>query len=429
MTRFLLAAMPAAGHIGPLLPIARELVARGHDVAWYTGSRVREQAEATGAVYLPHIEARDIDPGNLNAEFPERARKKGLAQFRFDMREVFIAAVPGQVADLEAHIATFRPDVLLAEPATAGACTVIEHRHGLPWATCNITVLGVRSRDTAPFGLGLPPPRSALGWLSNRVVAAVMDRTLFAPIERDYEAMRSRLGLPPTADRFIDITLSPYLFLQPTAESFEYPRSDLPPQVHFVGPLLPPPPADFVAPPWYDELSGALPVVLVTQGTIATDPRELLLPALEALREEPVRVIAVTGGPDPAELPQPPPNARVERFVPFAALMPHVSALVSNGGYGGLHYALAHGVPLVVVGATEEKPELVARVNWSGVGVGIRTQRPKKERLRAAVRRVLGDPRYGQRAAAMRDEMAGYGGPTRAVELLEKLNRSTQGAR
>ena len=58
MTRFLLAAMPAAGHIGPLLPIARELVRRGHDVAWYSGSQVRDNVEATGARYLPHVQAR-----------------------------------------------------------------------------------------------------------------------------------------------------------------------------------------------------------------------------------------------------------------------------------------------------------------------------------------------------------------------------------
>lgn len=161
--------------------------------------------------------------------------------------------------------------------------------------------------------------------------------------------------------------------------------------------------------------------MLVTQGTIATDPRELLLPALEALRDEPVQVLAVTGGPDPAALPRPPANARLERYVPFSAVMPRVSALVSNGGYGGLHYALADGVPLVVVGATEEKPELVARVNWSGVGVGIRTQRPRPERLRAAVRRVLAEPRFSQRAAAMRAEMAAYGGSARAVDLLEEL--------
>lgn len=422
MTRFLLAAMPAAGHIGPLLPLAREMVRRGHDVAWYSGSQVRDDIEATGAHYLPHLQARDLDPGNLDAEFPERAGKAGLARFRFDMRKVFLAAVPGQVADLETHVAAFRPDVLVPETAMAPACAVVDHRQRIPWATCNITVLVFRSRDTAPFGLGLLPPSSRLGRLRNRLVAAAIDRTLFAPINRDYHAMRTRLGLPPASDSFVDLTLSPHLYLQPTAPSFEYPRGDLPPQVRFVGPLLPPAPEDFTPPSWWEELSGPRPVVLVTQGTIATNPRELLLPALEALRDEPVQVLAVTGGPDPAALPAPPPNARVERYVPFPAVMPRVAVLISNGGYGGLHHALIRGVPVVVVGATEEKPELVARVNWSGVGLGIKTQRPRPEQLRAAVRRVLAEPRFRERADAMRVEMEAYGGPAHAADLLEELS-------
>jgi UDP:flavonoid glycosyltransferase YjiC (YdhE family) len=124
----------------------------------------------------------------------------------------------------------------------------------------------------------------------------------------------------------------PDLYLQPTVPSFEYPRGDLAPQVHFVVPLLPPVPADFTLPAWWDEmLDDPRPVVLVTQGTVATDPQDLLLPALDALRDEPVQVVAVTGGPDPADLPTPP-NARVERFVPFAALMPHVAAEMSRSG-------------------------------------------------------------------------------------------------
>ena len=421
MTRFLFAAMPAAGHIAPLVPVAHELADRGHTVAWYTGRQYRETVMAAGASFLPHVHARDIDVGRLDEELPGRVGKRGLARFRFDMREVFIAAVPGQVADLETYLERVGPDVLVAEPGMAGACSVIEQRHGVPWATCNITALAMRSVDTAPFGLGLAPSLSALGRLRNRALNAVIYRTLFRGIDRDYRAMRAALGLAPTRDDLFDMTLSPYLYLQPTVSSFEYPRSDLAPQVHFVGPLLPPAPADFAPPPWWDELSSGRPVVLVTQGTVATDPQELLLPALEALRDEPVQVIAVTGGADPAELPAAPPNARVERFVPFAALMPHVSVLVSNGGYGGLHYALAHGVPLVLAGATEEKPELVRRVNWSGVGVGIRTQHPRRDRLRAAVRQVLARPEYASRAAAIEAEMTRYHGPARAANLLEEL--------
>jgi MGT family glycosyltransferase len=422
MTRFLFATMPAAGHVGPLIPLAHELIARGHVVDWYSGEEYRGKVEATGATFHPHVHAPDRDVSHMDAEFPERRKLKGIAKFKFDVREVFIAAVPGQVADIEALLDDVRPDVIVAEPGMAAAAKVIEQRHGIPWATCNISAFSMRSADTAPFGLGLPPMPSRLGRLRDRALNAVIYRTLYRSLDQAYHAMRRELGMEAADGGLFDETLSPYLYLQPTVPSFEYPRRDLAPQVHFVGPLLPPAPADFMLPGWWDEmLADPRPVVLVTQGTVATDPDDLLLPALEALRHEPVQVIAVTGGPDPADLPAPPANARVERFVPFAALMPHVAAVITNGGYGGLHFALAHGVPLVVAGATEEKPELVTRVNWSGVGVGMRTNRPGALQLREAVRKLLAEPEHAARAAAMQAEMARYDGPQRSVELLEQL--------
>lgn len=420
MTRFLFATMPAAGHVGPLIPLAHELIARGHEVGWYTGERYRDKVEASGATFFGQVHAMDVDVARLDDDFPVRATKQGAGKFIYDMREIFIKQVPGQVADLEDHVGEFAPDLLVVEPSLGAAALVIDQRHGLPWATCGISALAFPSVDTAPFGFGLRPPTSALGRLRNRAIGKLIDATLFRPVNRDYDAMRSRLGLGPIEGGLFGSTLSPYLYLQPTVPSFEYPRSDLAPQVHFVGPLLPPAPADFVTPAWFGELSGR-PVVLVTQGTVATDPSEVILPALEALRDEDVQVIAVTGGPDPESLGPVPANARVERYVPFAALMPRVSAYVTNGGYGGLHYALAHGVPVVSVGKTEDKAELATRVSWSGVGVGMKTQVAKPGPLRAAVRKVLYEPEHAARAVAMQAEMRSYGGTATAVGLLEQL--------
>src|SRR5262249_38029327 len=73
-------------------------------------------------------------------------------------------------------------------------------------------------------------------------------------------------------------------FLQPTVETFEYQRSDLRTQVHFIGPLLPASPTALRQPDWWDELADKTrPVVLVTQGTVATDARALIAPALRGL--------------------------------------------------------------------------------------------------------------------------------------------------
>jgi hypothetical protein len=49
--------------------------------------------------------------------------------------------------------------------------------------------------------------------------------------------------------KFDGVIVSPYLFLVPTVPSFEYPRTDLPPVVHFIGALLPDAAAAFTPPP------------------------------------------------------------------------------------------------------------------------------------------------------------------------------------
>jgi UDP:flavonoid glycosyltransferase YjiC (YdhE family) len=422
MSRFLIATLPADGHLSPLLPLARELTARGHDVFWHTGARYRAKVEATGAAYLPFIDAWDIDAGNLDAQFPGRAETEGLARFKFDMREIFIKMVPDQIADLQRHVANVQPDLLVVEPSVAAAATALHEQCGLPWVTFGIGALMMPSVDAAPFGLGLKPMGGPLGRLRNRLLHRLVDRTVFRAVDADYRAMCARLGLEPSPGGLFATALSPYLYIHPSVPGFEYPRSDLPAQVEFAGPHLPAAPAGYELPAWWDAmLADERPVVLVTQGTVATDPGELVLPTLEALRDEPVQVIAVTGGPDPTLLPPAPANARVERYVPFAALMPHVDAYVTNGGYGGLHFALGHGVPVLSVGATEDKPELAARVDWSGVGIGMRAQRARPDKVRAAVRRLLSEPRFTARARELAAELAAHGGPGRSADLLEGL--------
>jgi UDP:flavonoid glycosyltransferase YjiC (YdhE family) len=164
-------------------------------------------------------------------------------------------------------------------------------------------------------------------------------------------------------------------------------------------------------------------VVLVTQGTVRNEDDLLFAPAIEALASGDALVIVTTGNGAPVKGPLPP-NVRVEPFVPYAALMPHVSAYVTNGGYGGVQMALAHGVPIVVCGATEDKPEVGARVAWSGAGLRIRSRTPTAPELRAAVSRVLSDPAYRGNARRIAADIAACDAPATGAGLIEELART-----
>ena len=294
----------------------------------------------------------------------------------------------------------------------------------MPWAVYGITPLTARSADVAPTGLGLLPRPGVLGRLRNRALNLLVERVVFAGAQRRFTAVRAELGLPRSSTSFLDHTLAHApVYLQGTIPQFEYPRRDLPPNVHLVGALLPEPPGGRPLPTWWPELDGGRPVVLVTQGTVKVDPALLLEPALAALADEDVLVVGTTGGHDPAQVLQrsPSANARLEPFIPFADLLPHVDVVVTNGGYGGTQQALAHGVPVVAAGVTEAKNEVAARVGWSGAGLDLRTETPTPQAIRTAVRTLLTDPSYRRRARELQADYAAHDAPGTAADLVESL--------
>lgn len=418
----LLTTMPIPGHVNPMLPIATELVRRGHRVRWYTGRRFRDAVESTGARHLPMERGLDLDLTDP-AVLPGRHGKTGVAQLKYYLQHLLLDSAPGQVADLERILAGFPAAALVSDITFLGALYTRE-RGGPPVAVLGATAYPGISRDTAPYGLGLQPGSSPLGRLRNRALNAAVYRGIFADVNRYATRVRAGLGLPPTPFPFIDTAprLSD-LYLQATAEAFEYPRSDLPAKVRFIGALLHKPPAAVALPSWWPELEAGRPVVHVTQGTIATDHRQLLVPALEALAGEPLLVVAATGGRPPEELPMAalPANARVERFVPYHALLPETDVVVTNAGYGGVQFALAHGVPLVAAGDTEDKREICARIRWAGVGIALTGERPRPEAIRRAVRRVLDDPGYRRAALRMQADFARHDPAAEAADHVEEL--------
>jgi len=425
MARFLIATQPITGHVLPALPIARALVHRGHEVRWYTGAKFRHRVEATGAHFEPYRVAYDFDDGDYNAGFPGRDALQGLRQIKFDFVNIFMKQIAPQHIDFKAIHHRSPVDVIVADPSI-GAAVTFNAKGGPPYAIYNVSCLGIKSRDTAPFGLGLLPSGTAAGRLRNRLLYALASNVIFRDVSAEFGRQLRSLGLLPRP--FEGVMESPYLFLEPTVPGFEYQRSDLPPQVHFIGALLPDAPGDFVPPTWWSEVvAKRRPVVLVTQGTVATNPHELITPAVVGLADDNVVVIAAGVKSTTAlGLDSLPANAHVEPFVPFNRLLPYVDVYVTNGGFGGVHFALANGVPIVAGGITEDKPEIGNRVAYSGVGINLKTNKPSPEQMRAAVKRVLSTPSYRQKARELQAELARHDAPGEAAILLEQLAATKQ---
>jgi UDP:flavonoid glycosyltransferase YjiC (YdhE family) len=212
------------------------------------------------------------------------------------------------------------------------------------------------------------------------------------------------------------------VYMQPSIAEFEYPRRDLPPNVRFIGMMPAEPPAGWVAPDFWHELDGKRPIIHVTQGTLANQKPDLITPALAGLAGEDMLVVVSTGGRavESLGLGSLPANARIATFLSYPELLPKTTVMVTNGGYGGVQIALSHGVPPVVAGTSEDKPEVAARVAWAGVGVNLKTATPKPEAVRRAVRTVLRDPGYRERAQALARRYREHDALQSAMALVEE---------
>jgi MGT family glycosyltransferase len=204
---------------------------------------------------------------------------------------------------------------------------------------------------------------------------------------------------------------------------FDYPRTDLPANVRYVGAVHPAPTRKFNPPAWWQKLDGDRPVVHVTQGTVDNiDLNRLLRPTIEALADESVMVVATTGGSGVSEMDCPvPSNVFVAEHIPHDLLLPKIDVMVTNGGYGAVQRALSTGVPLVVAGDTEDKPEVAARVAWAGAGVDLKTGTPTAKAVRNAVREVLGDGRYLCRARELEAAYAQCDGVAEIITLIDEV--------
>jgi MGT family glycosyltransferase len=412
--RYVLCSTPAQGHTAPLLALARRLVDEGHDVVFFTTRHYREKVAATGALFVPF--AQEYDTHDLMVANPEResSSKRGVRGVKDDLRRIFIGPIPGQCRDLRAILAQQRVDAIVVDTMFLGALPLaLGPRDERPVLVCvGVMPYAARSRDTAPFGVALQPGTGPLARARNGTLNWITEHAALADIQRFARHRLAEAGVPRRG-RFpgylIDVpTKAVDAYLQATVAGFEYPRSDLAPSVRFVGPILSPPTAHFDEPPWWSELGGGRQVVHVTQGTLDNaDLDRLLLVTIRALAHDDVLVVATTGGPDPELLRAGlPPNARLERFIPHDRLLPHVDVMVTNGGYGGVQQALANGVPLVVAGDSEDKPEVAARVHWSGTGVNLRTGRPSPAMVAHAVRHVLDRRSYHLQAQALQAQIA-----------------------
>jgi len=401
-----------------MLAVAQHLKSVGHNVTFNTSENFRGRVNSAGVRFVPMTGKANYDYRRIN-DLQERGNSSDVDQKRNLLRTFLIETIPDQHRCIQQILRETPVDLVLVDTMFFGSFPMLlgPRQKRPPVIGCGVNPMMLTSRDCGIFSPPANTPEGRLQILEENQ----RFHARYQPMGDYIDSMRP-YGTPPMPHFFIDcMYLLPDVFLQFTAAAVEFPRSDMPDTIRFIGPILPARSVEFDEPAWWTELDGSRPVVLVTQGTLANhDFSEVIQPALMGLADENVTVIVAAGRSDTQTLTVPE-NAKVASFIPFDRLLPKVDVLVTNGGYGAVNHAFSLGVPVVVAGETEDKDMVAARVAWTGSGINLKTRYASAEQIRNAVRTILTNRQYRDKAQRLQANFSRYNALDELARIVDAI--------
>jgi UDP:flavonoid glycosyltransferase YjiC (YdhE family) len=413
MRRIGILSFSSPGHYYPLTALGRRLQSRGHEVVYFQVADLERPIRAAGLQFR-QIGREDFPPGSLRARDEEVGKLKGLAALRCGLRSIERKAMM-LFRDAPAVIRDEGIDALIVDQIEMAGGTVAEYL-GLPFVSAAVAL---------PINLDTSVPPCTLPW-SHRVGLAGRFRNwagnavyqwIFSGVVRTINRQRRAWGLPSV--RGFDDTFSGLAQVAQLPAALELPGRRLPLCFHHTGPWTDAAgrePVDF---PW-ERLDPNRPLVYASMGTLQNGILQSFRMMAEACMGLDLQlVISLGGGQDPALLADLPGDPVVVGYAPQLELIRRSALIITHGGLNTALESAAEGVPMVVLPVTYDQPGVGARVEWWGLGRSIPVGRLTVDRLRDAVRLVLGNSFYRLRVSRMQSRIEAADGLNRAADVIE----------
>ena len=408
MARFLFTMLPFndLGLPTRMLPIARALADRGHDVALFNPAPAPAKLIADAGLTNLRMPA-------CPAPLPEADLGQVCSAWDLDhLLGAFYTTeefVRGMTPVYLAVIRDYNPDI------------VVDSFDLLACLAARILRLPLASVLQSNFH---PASHGFLWWQSERPAGLPNAVALV-------NKLAAENGLP-LQSRCVDLLAGDLSLIVGTPETDPLPEDA---HVHYIGPVVWQR-GDAVLPDWVTALPHDQPLIWLYPG----NPRYFDVPtpgdsivvtraAIAAFADEPVQVVLTTGFQDlPAELGTLPPNFHHAAYVPGLAMAERCELLVHHGGYSSVMTGLMAGKPAVMIPTITERESNARRLASLGAGeVVLPVNRADGEKevdvedFRSRVQKVLREPGYRRSAQRIAESMKKYGGVSEAADRLERF--------
>jgi MGT family glycosyltransferase len=382
------------GHVYPVLPLCMELAKRGHRVTYITNDHYAPMIVESGAEPIlfknrqMSEQIREETRIGLGLPFTDPRLKKMLKSWRMHS----FADATELLPQVEKFYQENVPDLILYDRYNI-AGRVLAKRLDVP--TVQVSAHFAFYNDLAMRRNGVcENPDAIVEW------------------SKDLDSFLSTYGITSQGNYWHVENLNIHFI----PKEFQHHSDCFDERFCFVGALL----NRRFHPMWTDR-SNTRPVILISGMSMWNDTKIdysgyfcMLIDALSGL---PYHCILSIG--DDKFSPELPPNFELNRRASHLEILPYAALLICHGGMTSTLEAIYHGVPVLMIPASEACDEVAYRAEELGLGVRLANDVLSVENVRKTVSEMLQDISLLNRVTHMRDVFRGSGGADLAANRIE----------
>lgn len=408
MAKFLFTMLPAndLGLPTRLVPIARVLADRGHDVAVFNPAPVPAKLiDDAGLKNLP-MPSRPM-PGSSD-DLAQASSAWDVEQMFGALfgNEEFVRAATAANVDV---VRDFNPDVIVD---SFGLFSCLAAR------ILQVPLASVLQGNFHPASDGF------LWWKGERPAGLPSAAPMINKVAEEN-------GVAPVA-RCVDLLAGDLSLIVGTPETDPLPAGA---GVAYIGPIVWQR-GNATLPDWVAALGHDKPLIWVYSGNpryanapTPIDSIVVIRAAIAALANAPVQVVMTTGYQDvPEEFGTLPSNFHHAAYLPGRAMAEHCDLMVHHGGHSSVMTGLSAGTPAVIIPTITERESNARRLTALGAGeIVLPVDGADGEKLidvadfSTKVHRVLNDAGYLRSARRVAESMRKFGGAQEAAERIERF--------
>ena len=393
MSKIVFVCIPAHGHTNPTLGVVRELIARGHEVLYYSYEPLRDKIEAAGASFVS-CDAYDQEQ-RLTPKDAARVGKD-LAFSTQILVDTTLALDNMVCRDME----NLKPDCIVADSMALWG-KAIALKLGIPFVSSTTTF--AFNRHSAKIMKQSPKEMIAMLFSMPKINKHIKR------LQNKGYPIKSILDIIQNDDNTDTIVYTSPEF-QPCSDTF----SD---KYAFVGPSIR---------PVSDEIQKTSDrLVYISMGTVNNDMLPLYKNCISAFANTDYQVILSVGDQvSIEELGELPENISVYPYIDQIAVLQKADVFISHCGMNSVNESLYFGVPLVMLPQTSEQGGVAERVLQ--LGAGSRLTKTDAFSLLHAVNQVTGEASYRQSALSIAEGFKRCLGAKGAADKILQVCRKSQ---